>query len=97
MQTRVGSTTCKRKQIRMHKREQLCISENKNTQAKTTTQMGASAMKKKHNLQITNFTKQSRKRKQELKITQNVKKIKKIFKILKKKRAFESGREQRII
>jgi hypothetical protein len=42
----------------MHKKEQLCINESKNTQAKATTQVGASATKKKqHDLQITNLAK----------------------------------------
>jgi len=71
MQTRVGSTTCKRKQIIMHKREQLCISENKNTQAKTTTQMRASAMTKK--TQFTNYKPYKAKQKTKTRIKNNTK------------------------
>ncbi len=76
MQLRVGSTTCKRKQVAMHKKEQLHIIGSKNTQAKATTQVGASVTtNKEHNLQITNLAKQRKKQKQELKITQNIKKL----------------------
>jgi len=55
----------------MHKREQLCISENKNTQAKTTTQMGASAMTKK--TQFTNYKLYKTKQKTKTRIKNNTK------------------------
>jgi len=55
----------------MHKREQLCISENKNTQAKTTTQMRASAMTKK--TQFTNYKPYKAKQKTKTRIKNNTK------------------------
>jgi hypothetical protein len=79
-----------------HKREQPCASGSRNnnaqmgvaTQARTSTKV-----KKKHNLQITNHAKQSKKPKLNFKITQNIRRLKN----RKETRTFESKREHKLI